>query len=242
MKFSRLFLLSSLTIALSYSCLAQSANTRTSPNDYVVSVHELPLPAKAARAFDKGSRLLAKGDAQGSLSYFLAVIDQAPASYRPYHNIALAYYNLGQFDAAAQNFQKAIDLTGGNFAPSFFGLSVIFYRRSQFQAAETVIRQGLLLQPYSAVGKYCLGLVQYSLGRIADAQRSAQEALALNPAEAEVYVLLGRIHELQHNPAAALTDAQTYLKLAPHGDLQSAALDLLHRNQAALVSLSASLN
>jgi len=200
------------------------------------------MPNKTARAFEKGTRLLVKGDVEASVPYFRAVIEQVPSSYRPYHNLGLALYRLGQFDAAAQSFQKSIDLTNGSFAPSLFGLSMIFYRRADFLQAESLVRRGLLVAPDSGVGNYCLGLVQYSLGHISDAERSALAALKLDPSEADAHVLLARIHERQNNPSAVLTDVQAYLKLAPNGALHADALDLVHRAQQDMSRLSASLN
>jgi len=197
---------------------------------------------KAERSFEKGTQLLAKGDARGSLAYFLKAVDQAPFSYRPYHNLAFAYYSLGQYDAAGENFQKSINLTGGRFAPSMFGLAAVLYRQSDFRGAERLVREGLLLQPNSATGKYCLGLVQYSMGRIAEAERSAQEALALDPDETEAYVLLGWVHDVAHNPAAELKDAQTYLKLAPNGAQKANALEQVRRAQQALALTSTAVN
>jgi len=214
----------------------------TPRNDSVVSVQELAMPNKAARAFEKGTRLLLKGDPEASLPYFRAVIDLAPSSYRSYHNLGLALFRLGQLDAAAQDFQKSIDLTNGGFAPSLFGLSMILYQRSDFLHAESLIQRGLLVAPGSGVGKYCLGLVQFSLGRSSDAEHSAREALQLDPSEIDAYVLLAWIHERQNNPSAVLSDAEAYLKLDPNGPLHVDALNLLHRAQQDLSRLSATLN
>jgi tetratricopeptide (TPR) repeat protein len=222
--------------------LRKSAIPATPRNDSVVSVQELAMPRKAAQAFTKGTQLLLKGDLEASLPYFREVIEQAPDTYRPYHNLGLALFRLGRLDAAAENFQKSIDLTNGAFAPSIFGLSMILYQRADYSQAEFLIQRGLLVTPYSAIGKYCLALVQFSLGRIAESERSALEAIRLDPRQADVYVLLARIHELQHNPSAVLTEAQTYLKLAPNGPLHADALDLLHQAQHDLSRLSASLN
>lgn len=142
--------------------LRKSADNPNPRNDSVVSVQELAMPRKAVHAFEKGTQLLLKGDLEASLPYFRQVIELAPSTYRPYHNLGLALYRLGQFDAAADNFQKSIDLTNGGFAPSIFGLSMVLYRRSDFLPAESLIQRGLLVMPYSAVGRYCLGLVQFS--------------------------------------------------------------------------------
>jgi tetratricopeptide (TPR) repeat protein len=211
--------------------LHKLASTTTPRNDSVVSVQELVTPNKVARAFEKGSDLLLKGDVEASVPYFHAVIEKVPSYYRAYHNLGLALYLLGQLDAAELNFQKSIDLTNGGYAPSLFGLSMVLYQRSDYRHAESLIQRGLLMAPASAVGNYCLGLVQFSLGHIPDAERSAMEALKLDPDEAEAHLLLAHIHELQHNPFAMLTDAQAYLKLDPNGALHAEALDLLHRAQ-----------
>jgi len=224
-------------------CFAQSsANPPTPRNDYVISVQELAMPQNAVRAFEKGTRLLLKGDIEASVPYFRDVIEQAPYSYRAYHNLALALSRLGQLDAAAQEFQKSIDLTNGGFAPSLFGFAMILYQRAEYHEAETLIRRGLLDAPGSGVGNYCLGLVQFSLGRISDAERSALEALKLNPGNADPHLLLARIHERQHNPWAVLTDVQSYLKLEPNGGMHAEALGLLHHAQQDLSRAATTFN
>jgi Flp pilus assembly protein TadD len=211
--------------------LRKSAYPAIPRNHNVVSVQELAMSGKAARAFEKGTRLLLKGDVEASLPYFRMVIEEVPSSYRPYHNLAIALYKVGQLDAAAEAFQKSIELTSGGFAPSMFGLSMIFYQHADYREAESLIRKGLLVAPGSGVGRYCLGLVQYSLGRVSEAERSAGEALRLKPDEADIHVLLARIHERQHNPSAVVADVQAYLKLDPNGALHGDALDLLQRAQ-----------
>ena len=241
-------LIAVLALFLPVACLSQSPspqNASSSPtprNDSVVSVQELAMSRKATIAFEKGTHLLLKGDFGASLPYFHTVIEQAPFYYRAYHNLGLALYRMGQLDAAMESFQKSIDLTGGGFAPSLFALSMILYRRADYPQAESLIRRGLVVAPDSAVGKYCLGLVQFSLGRVSEAERSALEALQLDPRQADALVLLAWVHERQHNPSAVVTDAQAYLKRDPHGAFHDDAIDLLHRAQQDISRLSASLN
>jgi len=234
------FLLAVNTFLYPSFSLAQSYSSR----DFAtVSVGELAMPGKAVKAFNKGTALLVKGDAQGSLPYFQTAIDLAPnASYRPYHNLALAHYRLGHVDAAEENFQKSIDLSKGNFAPSMFGLSMILYRRAEFVQAESLVQRAMLVAPGSGLGKYCLGLIQYSLGRVAEAERTALSAIQLDASETDAYVLLAHVHERLHNPSAVIADVQKYLKLSPNHDLQSDALALLQRAQQNIAPLSASLS
>ncbi|MGB7846761.1 MAG: tetratricopeptide repeat protein [Candidatus Acidiferrum sp.] len=222
--------------------LRKSTHSPTPRDNSVVSVQDLAMPGKTKRAFEKGTDLLVKGEAEASVPYFRNVIEEVPSSYRAHHNLALALYQLGQLDAAAEEFQKSVDLTSGGFGPSFFGLSMILYQRSDFRHAESVIERGLLAAPYSSVGKYCLALAQYSLGRFSDAERTAMDVVKLDSEEADVHVLLARIHELHHDPHAVVAEVQAYFKRDPHGALQADALNLLHRAQQDISRVSASFN
>jgi tetratricopeptide (TPR) repeat protein len=218
-------------LLLSFSIPA--APQSTPRNDAVVSVQDLAMPSQAVRAFTKGTNLLLKGDPAASVAQFLKAIELAPASFRPYHNLGLAYFRLGQLDAASTNFQKSIDLSHGGFAPSLFGLSMIHYQRADYLHSKALIDRGLTADPGSAVGRYCLALVLFSIGRFAESERNALEALSLGP-EFDAYVLLARIHERANNPTAVLADVESYLKLAPTGSLRPDALALLHSAQLQL--------
>jgi len=233
-KFVKLNFVAVLSTIFVCSCVAQTAVPSNARPDSMVSVHELPLPPKAERAFAVGARLLLRGDAEGSLAYFLKARDEAPLSFRPYHNLGLAYYNLNQLDDAGENFQKSIDFTNGKFAPSIFGMAMVLYRESDYQSAENLTLQGLLLQPGSGVGRYCLGLARFSQGRLHEAEASAKEALALDPDETDAHVLLARIHERQHAPSAQLKEAEAYLKAAPNGALRASADELAKRARETL--------
>jgi tetratricopeptide (TPR) repeat protein len=46
-----------------------------------------------------------------SAVYFRKAIEFAPDLFLAYHNLALVQYDLGDFDDAAQTFQKAIELS-----------------------------------------------------------------------------------------------------------------------------------
>jgi tetratricopeptide (TPR) repeat protein len=228
--------------ALFLSAILFSISTSAqSPQNNTVSVQDLALSGKAAKAFMKGTDLLVKGDNAASIEQFLKAIQLAPSSYRPYHNLALAYLRLGQLDRAAADFQKSIDLTKGAFAPSLFGLSMILYKRAEFLNAKLLAERGLDADPSSAIGKYCLGLIQFSLGHLPEAERSALDAIARG-GQIDAYLLLAQIHTRAGNPAAVLSDVQTYLNLAPAGSLRPEALALLHDAQLQLSPQSASLH
>src|SRR5258706_3432854 len=84
---------------------------------YVVSVQDLKMAGKGHAAFDKGSRLLEKGDTQRSIKYLEQAIAEYPEHYEAYYDLGVAHFRLAQQTAAEQAFLKAIELTNGNFEP-----------------------------------------------------------------------------------------------------------------------------
>jgi tetratricopeptide (TPR) repeat protein len=242
MKVLTLFSFAGIVLFFGCCLLSRSAsaqNVPTPPTSSVVHVQQLVMPPKAVRRpYEKGSTLLFKHEYYASLAHFQEAIKLAPNFFPPYHNLALAQYNLGQFDDAAQNFEKAIALSKGSFAPSFFGLAIISYRRAQYAEAQNLVQQGLLADPGSAIGKYCLGLTQYSLGKTTDAQRSALEALRIDPHIADAYLLLAHVHERLDDPHAVVADVESYLKHTSNNELRSDALVLLERAQRDLARAS----
>jgi tetratricopeptide (TPR) repeat protein len=211
----------------------QKIETPASPrNDYVVSSQELALGDKGQKSFNKGVRLLLNGQIVGSMPYFTRAIAQNPRHYRAYYNLGLAQLRLGQMENAQRSLQRAVDLSGGGFAPAQFLMGVVLCQQQDYRHAESVIQRGLELEPGSATGKYFLGLAQLALGRIADAEKSATQALSRREDLAEAYFLLARIHESGHNAPGMIADLQSYLKLEPDGPASNQARNLLEHTQS----------
>ena len=117
---------------------------------------------------------------------------------------------------------------------------MILYQRGEFLEAESLTQKGLLAAPSSAVGKYCLGLVQFALGQIPEAEHSAIDAIGLDPAQADgdVYLLLARIHERLNDPNAVVADVRSYFKMSRKRSLQADAQTLLEHAQQNLSNFS----
>ena len=212
------------------TCLAQSDYKLKS--NYVVSVQDLKLAGKGHAAFDKGSRLLEKGDTAGSIAYLERAVSESPEHYKAYYDLGVARFRLGQLAEAEQAFQKAIDLTGGGFAAPQFGLGAILCQKKEFLLAETILQRGIELESGSAIGKYYLAWAQFGLNRLVDAERSAEQALVRNANLAEAYSLLARIHQRQRNAPAVSRDLEVYLKLDPHKDFARRLADKIQQEMA----------
>jgi tetratricopeptide (TPR) repeat protein len=195
-----------ILLFLPIACFAQSGPAPASKNDYTVSVQELRMSGKGLKNFDKGSRLLLKGDAAASLIYLQRAIDAYPEHYKAYYDLGVAHFRLGHDADALQAFQKSIDLTAGKFAPPQFGMAAILCQKKDFAQAERILERGLELEPGSAIAKYYLGWAQFALNHLVEAERNVQQALLHNANLAEARALLELIHRRQ---AAVQSDAES---------------------------------
>jgi tetratricopeptide (TPR) repeat protein len=207
-------LISSLTFFPQRVYPGQS-NSDAARNNYVVSVQDLKAERRGHAAFDKGSQMLEKGDAAGSISFLQKAIAEYPEHYRAYYDLGVAHFRLAQQAEAEQAFQKAIDLTKGSFAPPQFGLGAILCQKADFAQAEMLLHRAVDLDPGSAVGKYYLAWAQFGLNRLIEAERTLQQAVLRSANFPQAYLLLARIHQRQHNLPGALADLESYLKIEP---------------------------
>jgi tetratricopeptide (TPR) repeat protein len=81
-----------------------------------------------------------------------------------------------------------------------------------------------------------LGRDYYTLNRFPEAETQARKALELQPEFAEAHLLLGNVLLRLRNGPEALTEFQSYLRLAPNGPFAGAAAELVKKLEAALPS------
>lgn len=203
-----------VTIFSTNVCRAQAAAGAPRSN-YTVSVQDLRMAGKGHAAFDKGSHMLDKGETEKSIAYLQRAIAEYPEHYKAYYDLGVAHFRLSQLSEAELAFQKAIDITKGNFAPPQFGLGAVLCHKAEFPQAETLLQRALDLDPGSAIGKYYLGWAQFGLNRLNEAERTLEQALLRNDTLAEAYLLLARIHQRQRNLPAVQKDLEFYVKAEP---------------------------
>ncbi|HTP68266.1 MAG TPA: tetratricopeptide repeat protein [Dongiaceae bacterium] len=233
MRATRYFVLGSLYFLLAVpSSFAQSRPARNQSNhvdDDLVDVGDLQMPAKAKQALAKAYAYLRKGDPKAALPYVEKSMALAPRSFYPYHNLGLAQLQLGNLEAAEENFNKAVALSKGKTGYPYFGLALVHLQRREFSEGQSLAEQGIVLSPNAAVGKYCLALFQYFAGRLAEAERNANEALRLVPNSPGVHLLLAYIHERIQKSEAAMAEIELCLKSNPSATVRAEALVLLQR-------------
>jgi len=182
-----------------------------------VSAHELTLPRKARDALHKGRQRLEKKDAQGSLAHFQRAVTEAPGYYEAYHQMGIAYLELGQNADAENAFRKSIEVSLGRYADAHFALGLLLSNVEKFSDAEMVIRRGLDVDSGAWQGHYELARALLGLNRLDEAEKSIDEARTRKPDFSQLHLVSANIHIRKGDPIALLRDLDEFLKLEPNG-------------------------
>lgn len=178
-----------------------------------VSVHELSIPEKARKSFEKGTRLLAAGKAEASIAEFKQAIEAFHSYYEAYYQLGTAQVYLGLAKDAEDAFNKSIQLSDGRFAMPYFGLSMILCHDNNFGEGDTLAKTGLSLSPDSLIGRFSLSWAELGLGRLNVAEKNLREIVQRKPDFPEAHLLLLEIHRRESNLPELVDDIEAYLKL-----------------------------
>jgi tetratricopeptide (TPR) repeat protein len=181
-------------------------------------VHDLKVPGKARHEFDKGVERLQKKDAQGSLDHFKEATNAFPNYYEAYYQIGLANLELRRGNEAEQAMQRAIDLSGGGYAEPQFALGAMLCDRQAYPDAERVLRRAIEVDGNSWKGHLFLGQALFGENRLADAEKSAREALLRRPDVPSAHILLANIHLRRQEYILGIKDLDTFLSMKPEGN------------------------
>ena len=188
------------------------------PGAPTVSVRDYSIPGKARDAMNKGMTLLyQKSDYPGSIKQFERAIQAYPNYYEAYAQMGLAYMRMKDADQSEKVLRKSIDLSQEHYADAFVMLAALYSSNKRFADAEPLARKAVDLNANSWHAQSELAQALLGLKRPDDAEKSAQEAVKLQPDNPLLRLLLADIHiELKNDPAL-LDDFNAYLKLAPNG-------------------------
>jgi tetratricopeptide (TPR) repeat protein len=181
-----------------------------------ISAHEMSMPQKARDLLASGEKkLYSDKNPQAGLVDFQQAVSVAPTFYEVYYQIGMAYLTLGTRDEAEKSFRKSIEVSNDKYGEPVIGLASLLIDTGDLPQSEKMIRHGLELSPNDWFGYYQLGRILFTENKVAEAQKSAEQARSLAPNAAIVYRLLSNIHLSQKNYPALVEDLDAYIKLDP---------------------------
>ncbi len=149
-------------------------------------------------------------------AYRLALVsnpDLLDAVFRFYYGAALE--RTGHFDAAVEQFRKAIELKS-DYADAYNYLGFMYAEKNiNLNEALDLVEKSLSYEPNNGAFLDSLGWVYYRMGRFEDALLQLQRATQLIKNDATVYEHLGDVYRQMGNSAGALQQYEKAAELDP---------------------------
>ena len=181
------------------------------------------MSAALKKAFDEGLALSNDGKHDEAIAKFNEAIGINPKCNDCYDNIGYSYTQKKDYDKAEEAYKKAIDVRADD-AAAYSGLANIYNAQRKFDDAAKASAKATELagakSPMAggdADALYNQGVILWNGGKIADAKKAFQDAVAANPNHAEAHFQLGMALVNEGNMSGAVSEFESYLKLAPSG-------------------------
>ena len=180
--------------------------------------------AELRKAFDEGVSLSREGKYDDSVAAFNRALGVNPKCPDCYYNIGFAYSQKKDFDKAEENYKKALEVKP-DYADAYNGLANIYNAQKKFDLAAEASKKATELASSAPGGLvsanadalYNQGVILWNSGKIADAKKQFEAAIAANPNHAESHYQLAMALVNEGNLAGAAAEFNSYLKIAPDG-------------------------
>lgn len=152
---------------------------------------------------------------QDNLSLWRWAANRAPRSATPYTNLALEYAKMGQYEAAGQYAQRALELDPEN-ADAWDNLGLALFNLENYADAQTAFERATALQPQNALFWNNLAGALREQDQLAEAETIlVDNALRLNPILPVAHLNLGLVYLRAERPDLAMPHLEQAMSLLP---------------------------
>lgn len=188
------------------------------------SKEALASAAELKKAFEEGVAASGAGNHDQAIERFTAATAISPACYDCYNNIGFSHSQKKEWEQAEAAYKKSTEVKPDD-AAAYNGLATVYNAQRKFDlAAEASAKASELSGVIGAAGGaagnadalYNQGVILFNGGKAAEAKPIFESAVAANPNHAEAHYMLG-MTLVGVDPAKAVPEFESYLKLAPTG-------------------------
>jgi tetratricopeptide (TPR) repeat protein len=181
--------------------------------------------------FEAGVNASNAGNFDEAIAKFNAVLVDVPKCVECYTNIAAVHVRKKEYDQAEAMYKKAIEINPSSF-DAYNGLANVYNAQKKFDLAAEASASAQKLGAAapggaSASSVFNQGVIAWNASKIADAKKSFQEAIKLDPKLADAHYWLGMANLNEGNMPDAAKAFDEYLKLAPTGQYAEQAKGIL---------------
>ena len=191
--------------------------------------------AELKKTFEEGVAASRAGNHDAAIASFTHAAELNAACYDCYYNIAFSESQKKDYDKAEAAYKKAIEIKP-DYAEAYSGLATVYNQARKFDEAAAASAKAMELSGSGAAGgagggnadaMFNQGVILWNAGKIPEAKKQFEGAIAANPNHAESHYQLGMALVNEGNLAGATTEFETYLKLAPTGPNAATAKGIL---------------
>ena len=185
-------------------------------------------------AFESGVTLSNEGKYDEAIAKFNEVLAKMPKCAECYGNIGAVYMKKKDYAQAEAAYKKATEVDP-NAADAYMGLANAYNAQRKFDLATEASGQAQKLQGAagaagggaSASSLFNQGVIAWNAGKIPDAQKLFEQAVAADPKLAEAHYWLGMANVNQGKLPEATKSFEEYLKLDASGQYAEQAKSML---------------
>jgi tetratricopeptide (TPR) repeat protein len=191
--------------------------------------------AELKKTFEEGVTASRAGNHEAAVASFTRAAELNANCYDCYYNIAYSESQKKDYDKAEAAYKKAIEIKA-DYAEAYSGLANVYNATRKFDQAAAASAKAMELSGGGAAGAagggnadamFNQGVILWNAGKIPEAKKQFESAIAANPNHAESHYQLGMALVNEGNLAGAATEFETYLKLAPAGPNAATAKGIL---------------
>jgi tetratricopeptide (TPR) repeat protein len=182
--------------------------------------------AELKKTFEEGVAASRAGNHDAAIAAFAHAAELNDKCYDCYYNIAFSESQKKDYDKAEAAYKKAIEIKP-DYGEAYSGLANIYNASRKFEEAAAASAKAMELSGSApgalggnADAMFNQGVILWNAGKIPEARKQFEGAVAANPNHAEAHFQLGMTLVNEGTPAAlaaAATEFETYLKIAPAG-------------------------
>lgn len=196
------------------SVRARPGNPMGSPQG-TVSAHELNIPDKARKEFDKGNAAVQHKDLESAREHFSRALESDPKFAAAGNNLGAICLQLKDYACARQALEQAVE-ADGHSGQALANLARLRMMEQNYTDAESLFHRSLALEPGNPATMTLMAETELVLHKFPDALEYARKVSEENLRGYElVHLIAGEALEAENKPQEAAAEYEQFLREAP---------------------------
>lgn len=184
----------------------------------VVNAELANVPKPALDLYTSALKLSQEGKNKAAIDKLNEAVSTQADFMLAFNELGVQYQKIGELDKANSALESALKISPNAFTP-LVNHGIVLVRLKRYAEAEVDLREALKQNDQSAIAHFYYGRALAYLGRFDDAEKELNTAITLGGEQMkEAHRYLGAIYHARGDDQRAITELETYLRIAPKAD------------------------